>query len=124
MLRTALGASKHSRAFRRAMALELRPLRSYSVEQPPPQPITESKFAAVKDYMKKVQTEDTQESEKVLKFFRKMGAISIVAVLASIAYAAYDQSYNGNSQIVEEQQLIKLPDLSQDIRYQQRGDEK
>ena len=35
MLRTALGASKHSRAFRRAMALELRPLRSYSVEQPP-----------------------------------------------------------------------------------------
>lgn len=74
--------------------------------------------------MKKVQTEDTQESEKVLKFFRKMGAISIVAVLASIAYAAYEQSYNGNSQIVEEQQLIKLPDLSQDIRYQQRGDEK
>ncbi|CAX44529.1 conserved hypothetical protein [Candida dubliniensis CD36] len=124
MLRTVLGTSKHSRAFRRAMALELRPLRSYSVEQPPPQPITETKFAAVKEYMKRVQTEDTHESEKVLKLFRKMGAISIVVVLASIGYAAYDQSYNGNTQIVEEQQVIKLPDLTQDIRYQKRGDEK
>ena len=66
MLRTALGASKHSRAFRRAMALELRPLRSYSVEQPPPQPITETKFAAVKDYMKKYK----QRIPKNLKSFK------------------------------------------------------
>ena len=82
MLRTTLGSSKHSTAFRRAMAKEISPLRSYSVEQQTQQPI--SRLTTTKKYLKNLQTENSKESEKMLKIFRKAGALSIVAVLGSL----------------------------------------
>lgn len=120
MLKTALGSSKHSTAFRRAMAKEILPLRSYSVEQ---QPI--SKLTSTKKYLKNLRTENSKESEKMLKYFRKAGAISILAVLGSLGYAIYEQNYKDSGsaeQIIKKEQLADIPmDLSQDIRYQKRG---
>ncbi|EER31540.1 conserved hypothetical protein [Candida tropicalis MYA-3404] len=124
MLRTALGSSKHSTAFRRAMAKEISPLRSYSVEQQTQQPI--SRLTTTKKYLKNLQTENSKESEKMLKIFRKAGALSIVAVLGSLGYAVYEQNFkdSGNTEkILNREQLVDMPiDLSQDIRYQKRGD--
>ncbi|KAL6453820.1 GOR1 Glyoxylate reductase 1 [Candida maltosa Xu316] len=115
----ALGASKHSSAFRRAMVSELRPLRSYSVEQPSI-PKSTSKLAGTKEYLKKLQTEDTPESENMLKIFRKIGAVSVVVVFASIGIAAYKERAAPTTVITEE--VIDIPmDLSQDIRYQKRA---
>ncbi|RCK60881.1 hypothetical protein Cantr_08734 [Candida viswanathii] len=120
MLRTALGPSKHSTAFRRAMAKEFLPLRSYSVEQAP----ASSRFA-VKGYMAKLLTSKSKESENMLKYFRKFGVISVLGVFAAIGYAVYDENFNGDNeteQVLNKAQFRDYPmDLSQDIRYQKRG---
>ncbi|KAI5966478.1 uncharacterized protein KGF55_000787 [Candida pseudojiufengensis] len=139
MLRAILGISKHSRAFRKMMIQELKPLTPQSIKINPiiqqtqtrsysevnatnksTSPINQnkSKFESSKDYIKKAHIENSKESEQLLKILRKTGAISVVIVFVSIGYAAFSE-YSGKPNEVEEIEYI--PNLSQDIRYKNKN---
>ncbi|KAI5953611.1 hypothetical protein KGF54_002983 [Candida jiufengensis] len=138
MLRSILGISKHSRAFRRMMIQELKPIttqsiksniilqqtlqtRSYSEPATTNQTAAQeekSKYESSKEYIKKAHIENSKESEQVLRIMRKTGAISVLVVFGSIAYAAFSE-YQTKPNEVEEIEYI--PNLSQDIRYKTRS---
>ncbi|KAI5949661.1 GOR1 [Candida margitis] len=127
ILRSLLARSRHSRAFRMMMIHELKPMmpeirtqtRSYS-DSNTSESTSQRRLESTKEFWRKAHIENSKESEKVLKLLRKTGAISILAVLASIAYAAIIEHSNKTEE--EEQGIEYIPNLKEDIRYRKRDD--
>ncbi|CAI5758912.1 unnamed protein product [Candida verbasci] len=126
MLKSLLGVSRHSRAFRRAMILEFQPLRAYSETQQQQQKTQtfHEKLQSTKSYLKKLQTEDSEESERMLKKVRKWGVLSVFITLASISIAVYDEHFGEKDEgelkkleKVPPMELEYIPNLSRDIRH-------
>ncbi|KAI5967108.1 GOR1 [Candida theae] len=120
IFKSLLSRSRHSRAFRMMMLHELKPVTSeirtqarfYSDSTP-----TQSKFETTKEFWRKAHIEDSKESEKVLKLLRKTGAISIVVVFASIAYAAIMEHTNKTEEEEDVRAIEYIPNLKEDIRH-------
>ncbi|KAG2732377.1 hypothetical protein G9P44_004794 [Scheffersomyces stipitis] len=68
-----------------------------------------SNLGQTKKLLHRIGTEDTKESEIVLKYIRRFGMFSILVVFASIGYAS---AYVGQPKVEQEETI----DLSKDIR--------
>ncbi|CAK9438679.1 uncharacterized protein LODBEIA_P29030 [Lodderomyces beijingensis] len=129
MLKSLFGLSKHSRAFRRMMILELRPkqvahIRNFSETRSAMEQQQATKFEAAKRFIKNAHIEESAEANKVLKVMRKAGALSVLVVFASVGYAVFLENFSKpNAALVEEMEGEEeyMPQLSQDIRYKQKG---
>lgn len=124
ILRSLLARSRHSRAFRMMMIHELKPMipeirtqtRLYSDANATN--TSHGRLETTKEFWRKAHIENSKESEKVLKLLRKTGAISILVVFASIAYAAFIEHTNKTEE--EVQGIEYIPNLKEDIRYRKR----